>query len=513
MILSMLYHRETLTHVRRKFILRREFSSPVSLQALINYTRKYLQSKNLESGEFRIENDSFGELKIPADKYYGAQTVRSLINFPIGGEHDRMPYAVIIAMGILKKASVEVNKEFGFDIKIADAISKACDEVILGKLNCDHFPLGIWQTGSGTLLNININEVLSNRAVEILGSKLSSTDLVHLEDHVNKYQSPNDTFSAAMHIAVALEIESTLMPGLTRLTTALKEKSEEFKDIIKIGRAHTQDAAPLTLGQEFSGYVHQMEFGIQRITATFPRLHMLTLGGTAVGTGVVTIKGFADKSAAKIAKLTDLPFVIAPNKIHADASNDTMVEVSGVLNTIAVSMMKIANDIRFLSSGPRCGLGELLLPQNEPGSSVMPGKVNPSQCEVITMVASQIIGNHVAVSIGGSNGHFELNVFKPMIVANVLKSIRLLGDSCESFAMNCIEGIVANQGRISKLVSDSLTLATALVPYVGYDKAALIAKTAYKENLTIKAAAVKLRFVNESRFDAWVKPERMLGPK
>nr|CAI5864134.1 unnamed protein product [Callosobruchus analis] len=466
-----------------------------------------------DDAEYRIEKDTFGELKVPVDKYYGAQTVRSVMNFPIGGEYERMPYPVITAMGILKKAAALVNKEYGLDPKVADAISKAADDVISGKLYCDHFPLVIWQTGSGTQTNMNTNEVISNRAIEILGGKMGSKDPVHPNDHVNKSQSSNDTFPAAMHIAVGMEIEHTLMPGLKQLTESLEKKSKEFDKIIKIGRTHTQDAVPLTLGQEFSGYVQQMKFGIERVNATLPRLYMLALGGTAVGTGLNTRKGFAEKCAAKISELTGLPFVRAPNFFEALACHDAMIEVSGALNVIACSLMKIANDIRFLGSGPRCGLGELSLPENEPGSSIMPGKVNPTQCEAITMVAAQVMGNHVAATIGGSNGHFELNVFKPMIVANVLRSIRLIGDSSKCFATNCVDGIKANEEKIKKLLHESLMLVTALNPHIGYDKAALIAKTAHKENSTLKETAIKLGILNEQQFNEWVKPEEMLGPK
>lgn len=462
---------------------------------------------------FRIERDTFGELKVPNDKYYGAQTVRSTINFPIGGECERMPYPVIVAMGILKKAAAIVNKEYGLDPKVSDAIVKAADEVISGKLYKDHFPLVIWQTGSGTQTNMNTNEVISNRAIEILGGTLGSKDPVHPNDHVNKSQSSNDTFPTAMHIAVAMEIHRVLFPGLKMLRDSLQKKSEEFKDIIKIGRTHTQDAVPLTLGQEFSGYVQQLSFGIDRVADTLPRLYMLALGGTAVGTGLNTRKGFAEKCASQIAQETGLPFVSAPNKFEALAAHDALVEVSGALNTVAVSIMKIANDLRFLASGPRCGLGELSLPENEPGSSIMPGKVNPTQCEAITMVAAQVMGNHVATTIGGSNGHFELNVFKPMMVANVLRSVTLLGDSTNSFTEHCANGIVANKERIAQLLHESLMLVTALNPHIGYDKAAKIAKTAHKEGTTLKEAALKLGYLNEQQFKDWVKPEEMLGPK
>jgi len=463
--------------------------------------------------QFRVEKDTMGELKVPADKYYGCQTMRSIMNFPIGGEFERMPYPVIVAMGILKKAAALVNKEFGLDPKVADTIAKAADEVISGKLYNDHFPLVIWQTGSGTQSNMNTNEVIANRAIEMLGGQLGSKTPVHPNDHVNKSQSSNDTFPTAMHIAVAQEIHCTLLPGLKMMRDSLDRKANEFKDIIKIGRTHTQDAVPLTLGQEFSGYVQQMTFAIDRINDTLPRLYMLALGGTAVGTGLNTRKGFAEKCAAKIGELTGLPFVTAPNKFEALAAHDSMVEVSGALNTIACSVMKIANDIRFLGSGPRCGLGELSLPENEPGSSIMPGKVNPTQCESITMVCAQVMGNHVAVSVGGSNGHFELNVFKPMMVANVLRSIRLLGDGCKSFTTNCVDGIEANREKIAQILKESLMLVTALNPHIGYDKAAAIAKTAHKEGSTLKEAALKLGYLTEEQFNQWVKPEDMLGPK
>merc|ERR1712001_63605 len=383
---------------------------------------------------YRIERDTFGGLQVPEDKYYGAQTLRSVMNFPIGDRtSERMPMPVIKAFGVLKKAAAEVNVEFGLDPVIAGAISQAADEVISGQLYDDHFPLVIWQTGSGTQSNMNTNEVIANRAIEIMGGGLGSKTPVHPNDHVNKSQSSNDTYPTAMHIAVAVDIDKLLLPSLKILRDAIDEKAKEYKDIIKIGRTHTQDATPLTLGQEFSAYVTQLDFGIDRINATLPRLYMLASGGTAVGTGLNTRIGFAEKVAAECSNITGLPFVTAPNKFEALACHDAMVEVSGACNVVACSIMKIANDIRFLGSGPRCGLGELSLPENEPGSSIMPGKVNPTQCEAITMVAGQVMGNHVAVTVGGSNGHFELNVFKPMMVANVLRSIRLLGDSCVAF--------------------------------------------------------------------------------
>jgi len=463
---------------------------------------------------YRIEADTFGELKVPAEKYYGAQTLRSVMNFPIGDRaSERMPLPVIKAFGVLKKAAAEVNKDYGLDPVIADAISKAADEVISGELYDDHFPLVIWQTGSGTQSNMNTNEVISNRAIQLLGGELGSKTPVHPNDHVNKSQSSNDTYPTAMHIATAVEIHGVLLPGLKKLHDALDAKAKEFEDIIKIGRTHTQDATPLTLGQEFGGYVAQLKFGIERIEATLPRLYLLAAGGTAVGTGLNTRIGFAEKVAAKVSDLTGLPFVTAPNKFEALACHDAMVEVSGACNVVACSIMKIANDIRFLGSGPRCGLGELSLPENEPGSSIMPGKVNPTQCEAITMVAAQVMGNHVAVTVGGSNGHFELNVFKPMMVANVLRSIRLLGDSCVAFTDNCVNGIEANREEISRLLHESLMLVTALNPHIGYDKAAKIAKTAHKNGTTLKQEAIALGYLTEDQFKEWVRPEDMLGPK
>merc|ERR1711902_416776 len=424
-----------------------------------------------------------------------------------------MPLPVIKAFGVLKKAAAEVNKEYGLDPVAAGAISQAADQVISGQLYDDHFPLVIWQTGSGTQSNMNTNEVISNRAIEILGGELGSKKPVHPNDHVNKSQSSNDTYPTAMHIAVAVEIHQVLLPSLKTLRDAIHEKAEEYKDIIKIGRTHTQDATPLTLGQEFSGYVTQLDFGMDRINATLPRLYMLASGGTAVGTGLNTRIGFAEKVASEVSNITGLPFVTAPNKFEALAAHDAMVEVSGALNVLACSIMKIANDLRFLASGPRCGLGELSLPENEPGSSIMPGKVNPTQCEAITMVAAQVMGNHVAVTVGGSNGHFELNVFKPMMVANVLRSIRLLGDSCVAFTDNCVVGIEANREYIGKLMNESLMLVTALNPHIGYDKAAKIAKTAHKNGTTLLQEALNLGYLTEEQFKEWVRPEDMLGPK
>ncbi|XP_028902966.1 fumarate hydratase, mitochondrial isoform X1 [Ornithorhynchus anatinus] len=461
---------------------------------------------------FRVEYDTFGELRVPTDKYYGAQTVRSTMNFKIGGVTERMPIPVIRAFGILKRAAAEVNQDYGLDPKIAGAIVKAADEVAAGKLN-EHFPLVVWQTGSGTQTNMNVNEVISNRAIEMLGGELGSKKPVHPNDHVNKSQSSNDTFPTAMHIAAATEVHGVLLPGLRKLRDALEAKSREFAQIIKIGRTHTQDAVPLTLGQEFSAYVQQVKYGMARIQAALPRVYELAAGGTAVGTGLNTRVGFAEKVAAKVAALTGLPFVTAPNKFEALAAHDALVELSGAMNTVACSLMKIANDIRFLGSGPRSGLGELILPENEPGSSIMPGKVNPTQCEAVTMVAAQVMGNHVAVTVGGSNGHFELNVFKPMMIKNVLNSARLLGDAAVSFADNCVVGIQANTERIDRLMSESLMLVTALNPHIGYDKAAKIAKTAHRNGSTLKATAIELGYLTAEQFDEWVKPKDMLGPK
>lgn len=460
----------------------------------------------------RTESDTLGQVEVPGNSYFGAQTGRCLIYFPIGGVDERMPKPLIQAMGILKKAAAEVNQEFGLDPKICMAISSACDELISGKLYDDgHFPLPIWQTGSGTQTNMNVNEVVSNRAIEMLGGKLGSKSPVHPNDHVNKSQSSNDTFPTAIHIAVAIELNKSLKPALVELRDMLKNKSNDWKDIIKIGRTHTQDAVPLTLGQEFSGYTQQLTNSLKRVENVLPHVYQLALGGTAVGTGLNTRKGFAEKAASRIAHLTSLPFVSAPNFFEALAARDAMVEVHGALNTIAVSLMKIANDIRFLGSGPRCGLGELSLPENEPGSSIMPGKVNPTQCEALTMICAQVMGNHVAVSVGGSNGHFELNVFKPLIASNVLRSIRLLSDGCKTFARNCVKGIKPNEKKISQILTQSLMLVTALNPHIGYDKAAQIAKAAHKNGTTLKEEAVKAG-ISEKDFDDWVRPEKMIGP-
>uniref|UniRef100_A0A0N5AZQ1 fumarate hydratase n=1 Tax=Syphacia muris TaxID=451379 RepID=A0A0N5AZQ1_9BILA len=478
-----------------------------STSALLKISR-YMAS----SCGIRKEYDTFGELEVPADRYYGAQTARSLMNFKIGGPEEKMPLAVIHAFGFLKKAAALVNQEFGLDKKLANTIAKAADEVISGKLD-DHFPLVVWQTGSGTQSNMNVNEVISNRAIEMLGGKLGSKKPVHPNDHVNMSQSSNDTYPTAMHIAVAREVNSRLLPALTQLHDALAKKSKEFEGIVKIGRTHTQDAVPLTLGQEFSGYVQQIANGIERVKAALPHVYFLAAGGTAVGTGLNTRVGFAEKVAGKIAELTGLPFKTAPNKFEALAAHDAMVEMHGALNVVATSLMKIANDIRLLGSGPRCGLGELVLPANEPGSSIMPGKVNPTQCEAVTMVAAQVFGNQVAVTVGGSNGHFELNVFKPMIVRNVLQSIRLIADASVSFSKNCVEGIQANEANIKRIMRESLMLVTALNPHIGYESAAKIAKAAHKNGTTLREEAIKLGYLSGEQFDEWVRPENMTSPK
>jgi fumarate hydratase class II len=460
---------------------------------------------------YRIEKDTMGEIQVPSDKYYGAQTARSLMNFKIGG--DRFPRELIRALGILKKAAALTNKELGtLSSEKADLIVRAADEVIEGKLD-EHFPLVVWQTGSGTQTNMNANEVIANRAIELAGGELGSKKPIHPNDDVNKAQSSNDTFPTAMHIAAVEQIHHRLIPMVTKLRDALQKKSEEFKDIIKIGRTHLMDAVPLTLGQEFSGYVQMLTNGLERIEAALPRLYELALGGTAVGTGLNTHPKFAELSAKKIAEITGLPFVTARNKFEALATHDALVEFHGVLKTLAASLMKIANDIRWLGSGPRCGLGELHLPENEPGSSIMPGKVNPTQSEAMTMVCAQVFGNDVAVNIGGASGNFELNVFKPVIIFNVLNSIRLLSDACESFTDHCVVGIEANVENIKKHVENSLMLVTALNPVIGYDSAAKVAKKAHAENKTLKQAAVELGLLTPEKFDEIVRPEKMIGPK
>ena len=458
--------------------------------------------------DFRIETDSMGEIKVPSNMYYGAQTARSLMNFKIGG--NRFPREMIRALGILKKAAALTNQELGtLSKEKVDLIVQAADEVISGKLD-DHFPLVVWQTGSGTQTNMNSNEVISNRAIEISGGVIGSKKPIHPNDDVNKAQSSNDTFPTAMHIATVEEIHRRLIPMVTKLRDALEEKSNEFIGIIKIGRTHLMDAVPLTLGQEFSGYVQQLTNGLARIKNSLPYLYELALGGTAVGTGLNTHPKFAELSAKKIAEITGLPFVSAPNKFEALAAHDALVEFHGVLKTLAASLMKIANDVRWLGSGPRCGIGELMLPENEPGSSIMPGKVNPTQSEAMTMVCAQVFGNDVVVNFGGAMGNFELNVFKPVIVFNVLNSIRLLSDACESFTDHCVVGIEANSAAIKNHLKNSLMLVTALNPHIGYDNAAKVAKKAHAENKTLEEAAVELGLLTSEKFNEVVRPENMI---
>ena len=458
----------------------------------------------------RTETDSFGPLQVPNSKYWGAQTQRSLLNFPIGWE--KQPVAIIRALGVIKKACALANVEAGkLNKPHGMAIVEAASEVIEGKLD-DHFPLVVWQTGSGTQSNMNANEVIANRAIELLGGTIGSKDPIHPNDHCNMGQSSNDTFPTAMHIATASTAHNTLVPNLRKLVDAIDVKIVEFKGIIKIGRTHTQDATPLTLSQEFSGYRHQVQKGIDRIEKSLEDIYELAQGGTAVGTGLNTSVGWDTKVAKYIADETKLPFVSAPNKFEALASHDAMVEMSGSLKTLAASLFKIANDIRFLGSGPRCGLGELILPENEPGSSIMPGKVNPTQCEALTQVCAQVIGNDAAVGLAGSQGHFELNVFKPMISYNVIQSMQLLGDACSAFTDNLMKDLKADKHRIEKLMRESLMLVTALAPKIGYDNATTVAKTAHKNGTTLKEEAVKLGFVDDKTFDEIVKPENMVGP-
>jgi fumarate hydratase, class II len=461
--------------------------------------------------EFRTETDSMGEIKVRADRYWGAQTERSLFHFKIGGE--RMPRELIRAMGILKKASAQVNMELGSLPKDrGDLIVKAADEVIEGKLD-DHFPLVIWQTGSGTQTNMNTNEVISNRAIEMAGGVMGSKKPVHPNDDVNKAQSSNDTFPTAMHIAAVEETHRRLIPMVTQLRNTFQKKSDEYKDVIKIGRTHLMDAVPLTLGQEFSGYTQMLTNGLERINDGMKRLYPLALGGTAVGTGLNTHPDFAVKVAKRIADLTGKPFITAPNKFEALATHDALVEYHGALKTLACSLMKIANDIRWMASGPRSGIGEIFIPENEPGSSIMPGKVNPTQSEAMTMVAAQVLGNDVAVNIGGASGNFELNVFKPVIIYNVLQSIRLMADSCEMFNEHCALGIEPIRENIKKHLDNSLMLVTALNPHIGYDNAAKVAKKAHKEHTTLKEAVVALGLLTAEEFDQKVRPEKMIGPR
>ncbi len=459
----------------------------------------------------RTETDSFGPLEVPADKYWGAQTQRSILNFPIGWE--KQPVAIVRALGVIKQACAEANTERGaLDKTLGDAIVEAASEVVAGKLD-DNFPLVVWQTGSGTQSNMNANEVIANRAIEILGGTMGSKDPVHPNDHCNMGQSSNDTFPTAMHIATAMTARDVTLPGLKKLADALEAKVAAWGDIIKIGRTHTMDATPLTLAQEFSGYAHQVRMGIARVEAALPRIYELAQGGTAVGTGLNTPNGWGETVAANMARITGLPFVTAPNKFEALAAHDAMVEMSGALKTVAASLFKIANDIRLLGSGPRCGLGELMLPENEPGSSIMPGKVNPTQCEALTQVCAHVLGNDAAVGFAGTQGHFELNVYKPMMAYNVLQSMQLIGDASVAFTDNCVAGIEANTARIEKIMNESLMLVTALAPEIGYDNATTVAKTAHKNGTTLREEAINLGFVDEATFDRVVRPEDMIGPK
>jgi len=459
----------------------------------------------------RTETDSFGPLEVPADKYWGAQTQRSILNFPIGWE--KQPVAIVRALGVIKTACAIQNKAQGsLDPKLADAIIAAAREVVDGKLD-DNFPLVVWQTGSGTQSNMNANEVIANRAIEMLGGVIGSKDPVHPNDHCNMGQSSNDTFPTAMHIATAMTARDVLLPGLRKLHAALEDKVRAFDGIIKIGRTHTQDATPLTLSQEFSGYTHQVAMGIKRVEEALGRIYELAQGGTAVGTGLNTKSGWAEAVAGHMAEITGLPFVTAPNKFEALAAHDAMVEISGALKTVSASLFKIANDIRLLGSGPRCGLGELILPENEPGSSIMPGKVNPTQCEALTQVCAHVMGNDAAVGFAGSQGHFELNVYKPMMAYNVLQSMQLLGDAASAFTDNLVAGLEADAGRIDKLMRESLMLVTALAPEIGYDNATTVAKTAHKNGTTLIEEAVRLGFVTKERFDEVVRPETMVGPR
>ncbi len=459
--------------------------------------------------DFRIETDTMGEMKVPVDKYYGAQTARSLMNFKIGGE--RFPAELIRALGIVKKAAALTNHELGsLPKEKLDLILKAADEVIEGKLN-DHFPLVVWQTGSGTQTNMNVNEVISNRAIEIDGGVMGSKKPIHPNDDVNKAQSTNDAFPTAIHVAAVEEIHRRLIPMVTKLRDSLGAKAKEFKDIIKIGRTHLMDATPLTLGDEFSGYAMQLTNGLARISDSLKRLYEIPLGGTAVGTGLNAHPDYAVKVADTISKLTGKPFKTAPNKYEAMAAKDALVEISGVLKTLGASLLKISNDIRWLGSGPRCGIGEISLPENEPGSSIMPGKVNPTQSEAMTMVCAQVFGNDVTINIAGSSGNFELNVFMPVIAFNILQSIKLLADSCESFSEHCVEGITANENNIKKHLENSLMLVTSLNPVIGYDNAAKVAKKAHKENKTLKEAVLELGLLTAEKFDEVVCPEKMIG--
>ena len=461
--------------------------------------------------KYRIEKDTIGEVKVPNNAYWGAQTERSRLNFKIGKESS-MPIEIIYGYAYLKKAAAYTNYDLGvLDVKKRDLISSVCDEILSGKLN-DHFPLVVWQTGSGTQTNMNVNEVISNRSHEILGNKLGVGEKVLLpNDDVNKSQSSNDTFPTAMHIAAYKKIVEITIPGIKKLKKSLNLKSNEFKDVVKIGRTHLMDATPLTLGQEFSGYVSQLDYGLKSLINSLDHLKEIALGGTAVGTGINTPKGYSEIVAKYISKFTNLPFITAKNKFESIASHDAIVETHAALKQLAVSINKIANDIRMMSSGPRSGIGELSIPSNEPGSSIMPGKVNPTQCEAITMVCAQVIGNDVTTSISGMQGQYELNVFKPVMAFNIIESAQLLGDSCLSFSLNCVNGIKANKKRINSLVNNSLMLVTALNTKIGYYKSAEIANKAHNEGITLKEAAIKLKYLTEKQFDEWVKPNEMTG--
>nr|OQO17691.1 Fumarate hydratase, mitochondrial [Rachicladosporium sp. CCFEE 5018] len=462
--------------------------------------------------ETRTESDAFGEVPVPNDRYWGAQTERSLENFKINQPQDRMPPPIVRAFGILKGAAATVNMRYGLDPKLGNAIQQAAEEVASLKL-LDHFPLVVWQTGSGTQSNMNANEVISNRAIEILGGKMGSKKPVHPNDHVNMSASSNDTFPTVMHIAAVLEFEQAVIPSLTALKDALHAKAQQFDKIIKIGRTHLQDATPLTLGQEFSGYVTQLEYGILRLESALPRLRNLAQGGTAVGTGLNTFVGFAEGIAEEVSSMTGTKFVTAPNKFEALAAHDAIVEAHGSLNTLAASLFKIAQDIRFLGSGPRCGLAELKLPENEPGSSIMPGKVNPTQCESMTMLCCQVFGNNAAVTFAGSQGNFELNVFKPVLISNLLHSARLLTDGMTSFRKHLVEGMEADEKRIGDILKESLMLVTCLNPVIGYDMASKVAKNAHKKGLTLKESAMELKALSSEEFERTVRPELMLAPK
>ena len=460
--------------------------------------------------DYRTEKDSMGPVEVPNDRYYGAQTQRSLNNFKIGKEH--FPREFIRAYGIIKKAAAAVNSAAGLlDPQLAKTISSAADEVIAGKLD-DHFPLVVWQTGSGTQTNMNVNEVIANRAIEMVGGTLGSKDPVHPNDHVNMGQSTNDTFPTAINIAAVESVVHQLLPNLQRLRDGLHAKAEAFSNIIKLGRTHLQDATPLSLGQEFSGYVSAVEHGCKRVENAIDSCYEMAMGGTAVGTGINSIEGFGEKAAAEISKLTDLPFRTAENKFEALGGQDSIVELSSALKTVAVSLFKIANDLRWLASGPRSGIGEVVLPANEPGSSIMPGKVNPTQCEAMTMVCTQVMGNDTTITFAGASGNFELNVYRPVIAFNILQSIRLLDEACESFLVNAVEGIEPNEQRIHENLYNSLMLVTALNPHIGYDKAAKVAKKAYTENLSLREAIVELGYMGAEEFDKLVQPEKMIRP-